>query len=151
LGLFKNLPTGHYLSRRVLRMSDLPVVAESTSDVPVFSPVEPAEAPPVERSVTFPAQYSQSQRFNLTAEEEAAEDAAEAAAADVRHASKKRRRSPAQTRLVAADIQRILLCLHSLENHIEDCYFLLQELGVHRRECPGGPSMSDEEGIEETH
>jgi len=105
--------------------------------------------PPAERSVTFPAQHSQSQRFNLTAEEEAAEDAAAAAAADVRHAPKKRRRSPAQSRLVAGDIQRILLVLHSLENHLEDCYFLLQELGVHRRECPGGDMMSDEEGMEE--
>jgi len=97
----------------------------SSSGVPVFEPKEPSEAPPVERSVTFPGQESVSQMFVEPV--------------------KKRRRSPAQTRLVAADIERILLVLQSLENHMEDCYFLLQELGVHRRDGPGGECMVDDD------
>jgi len=151
LGLFKNLRGRHYFTRRVPRMSDPIVVTDfvpgtmevtGTGKSIRFEESEPLESPPERERVGLGfAQESQQFPVNMQAVvDEETLGRMQAAQA----APKKRRRSPAQTRLLACDIQRILHVLHNLENQVEDIYYVLQELGVHKRACVGDESMSDE-------
>lgn len=147
-------------------MSTQTQVVDLTEDVPKMEPKEPLGSPPPADSEPLPKEWAELAGVHWTdargnkrigqgfAQESQQLTCAEMEASialgvpepeEARMPAKKRRRSPAQTRLVAEDIQRILLVLHSLENHVEDIYFLLQELGVHRRAGPSHPLMSDEE------